>query len=598
MSTQVASLYADIGAKTDGFTKGAATVKSGLAGLSAEFITNAAVITAFSTALNFSIQEAGQAEKVDAQLGAVLASTGGAAGMARDELDQLATSLSRVSTFDDEAIKSSEALLLTFTKVGSEVFPQAEQAILDMATALGTDLQGATLQVGKALNDPIKGITALSRAGVSFSEEQKDLIKTLVESGDTMGAQKIILEELSKEFSGSATAAANTYEGQVKQLQNEVGNLAEVFGSKLIPVLADVAGGMTDFLRIQEDANQLMESGENTYRRAAIAQATIEEVTKRNSKETDSASRSYTDMAKAIGDSTGSIDELVPSIEEAEAAMKLMTETNNDMLSLTRSISDENRNYSESLIEEQDTLAELQGEIDNLIAQGYSPQGEAVQEVTDKYNDQAEKVQELKDKHADALAGIATDLMIAKLQADGFTDAEYNMAIAMLESTGQIDGAAAQTALAMDKIATAAQNAGEGGAVAFGEIMKTVMADGVISNEELQSAMDKFNTEIPKEEVSGFNEEIGVAKDEGIANMDELQSSVDSFSTEAAVAEVQELIDAINSIPDIPTTTPTALPPTIATQGRNAGIGAGSTIQNIYITSATFVGDGGQWAQI
>lgn len=254
----------------------------------------------------------------------------------------------------------------------------------------------------------------------------------------------------------------------------------------------------------------------------------------------------------------------------AAEALQEMTDKNNDLLSLTMSLSEENASYNEKLAE-----------------------------MTAKYGEASEEVTALKDAHSAALAQIATDLMIAKMQADGFTDAEYNMAIAMLESTGQIDGAAAQTALAMDKIATAANNAGEGGAVKFGEIMKTVMADGVISNEELQAAMDKFNTEIPKEEISGFNEEIGVAKDEGVANMDELQASADSFSTDAAVAEVQQLIDAINAIPDIPqTTAPANLTGTNTRGVASATGGAGSTIQNIYISSATFVGDGGQWAQI
>jgi phage-related minor tail protein len=131
-------------------------------------------------------------------------STGGAANITAKQVGDLATAISNKTGADDEAIQSGENLLLTFTNVrnevgkGNDIFNQATQLALDMSTALGTDMSSASMQLGKALNDPIKGITALSRAGVSFTAEQKDQIKTLVESGNTMDAQKIILSELAR----------------------------------------------------------------------------------------------------------------------------------------------------------------------------------------------------------------------------------------------------------------------------------------------------------------------------------------------------------------------------------------------------------------
>lgn len=223
----------------DQSAQGQQSAISGLKKLASSYLTTAAVIGGFTKAIQFSISEAMQAQRVDAQLEAVLRSTGNAAGMTKDELEELATSLSKVSIYDDEAIKSTEALLLTFTKVGEQVFPEATQAIIDMSTAMGQDLKSSTIQIGKALNDPIKGITALQRVGVAFTEDQKKMIAAMVESGDVMGAQKIILQELSTEFGGSAAAAANTYEGQITQLKNEVGNLGETIGEDLLPDLVE-----------------------------------------------------------------------------------------------------------------------------------------------------------------------------------------------------------------------------------------------------------------------------------------------------------------------------------------------------------------------
>lgn len=198
-------------------------------------------ITAAVGALGYFVKSAAESQAVAAQVEAVIKSTGGAAGVTAQEVDKLATSLALKSGVDDEAIASGQAVLLTFTNVrnevgaGNDIFNQATKTILDMSVALGTDLQSANIQVGKALNDPIKGITALTRVGVTFDEQTKKQIKTLVESGKTMEAQKIILAELRREFGGSAEAAGNTFNGKINILKVSLGNLAETIGQQLLP---------------------------------------------------------------------------------------------------------------------------------------------------------------------------------------------------------------------------------------------------------------------------------------------------------------------------------------------------------------------------
>lgn len=194
---------------------------------------------AFAGLLRSSVDEAREANKVAAQTAQVIKTTGGVAGVTADQVDALSSALSAKSGIDDDVIASSQAVLLTFTKVrnevgeGSDVFNRASEAALDMSVALKTDLQGATLQLGKALNDPIKGITALSRSGVSFTEQQKQTIKSLVESGDVLSAQKIILDELATEFGGQAEAQATAAD------KARVGwaNYKEEIGKRLVPVI-------------------------------------------------------------------------------------------------------------------------------------------------------------------------------------------------------------------------------------------------------------------------------------------------------------------------------------------------------------------------
>jgi phage-related protein len=104
-----------------------------------------------------------------------------------------------------------------------------------MSQALGQDLKSSSIQLGKALNDPTQGMTALRRVGVSFSEDQQKVIKSMQATGNLAGAQKLILEELNKEFGGSAAAAVKA-DGGITQLKNKMNDLQETIGAKLIPV--------------------------------------------------------------------------------------------------------------------------------------------------------------------------------------------------------------------------------------------------------------------------------------------------------------------------------------------------------------------------
>lgn len=183
--------------------------------------------TIIGQGLGFVIKQAMEAERIGAQLEARLKSTGGAAGVSRSQLEAFAESLQRTTTFGDDAILEMQTLLLTFTQIRGPKVADATKAILDISTAMGTDLKGAAIQVGKALNDPIKGVSALAEVGVSFTEAQKKVIRELVETGRVAEAQGIILKELSVEFGGAAEAARDTFGGALEALGNTLSDLVE-----------------------------------------------------------------------------------------------------------------------------------------------------------------------------------------------------------------------------------------------------------------------------------------------------------------------------------------------------------------------------------
>jgi hypothetical protein len=192
--------------------------------------------------------------KLNAQTEAVLKSTGGAAGVTAKHVGELADAIKEYSGIDDDAIKKGENLLLTFTNIrneagkGNDIFDQSTKILADLATAMGTEPSAAAIQLGKALNDPIKGITALTRVGVTFTQQQKDQIKAMVKAGDTAGAQKVILAELAKEFGGSAKAFGDSAAGMAAKLGNAWQDTQKALAEKVMPLLATASGAILAFL--------------------------------------------------------------------------------------------------------------------------------------------------------------------------------------------------------------------------------------------------------------------------------------------------------------------------------------------------------------
>tara|TARA_R100000654_G_scaffold32587_1_gene57607 strand:- start:6785 stop:8767 length:1983 start_codon:yes stop_codon:yes gene_type:complete len=185
-------------------------------------------ILAFGAA---SVKAFDKQQKALAQVESGLRSTGNAAGFTSEQLQKMAADLQGKTIFGDEVIlKDATAQLLTFTNISGEQFARTQEAALDLATRLDGDLKSASIQLGKALNDPVANLSALSRSGIQFSEEQKATIKSLAETNRLADAQTLILDELNKQYGGSAEAAAQAGIGGIQQLQNSLGDLGEEFG--------------------------------------------------------------------------------------------------------------------------------------------------------------------------------------------------------------------------------------------------------------------------------------------------------------------------------------------------------------------------------
>ena len=185
-----------------------------------------------------SIKAFDQQQKAIAQVEAGLKSTAGTVGFTSKELQKMAADLQKTTLFgDEEILKDSTAQLLTFTNITGKEFAKTQEVVLDLATRLDGDLKSSAIMLGKALNDPVANLSALSRAGIQFSAEQKATVKSLVETNDLAGAQTLILAELEKQYGGSAEAAAQAGMGPITQLNNQLSDLSEQIGARLVPMV-------------------------------------------------------------------------------------------------------------------------------------------------------------------------------------------------------------------------------------------------------------------------------------------------------------------------------------------------------------------------
>jgi hypothetical protein len=210
---------------------------------------------AFNAAVNMVtpfVEAAIESENAIAELEAVLKATGGAAGLTSEELQAMAGELQSITTFSDETIMAGQSMLLTFRNIGEDTFPRATEAMLDMATMFGS-VDTAAVQLGKALNDPIAGVGALSRIGIQFTEEQKTMIANFMEMGDVASAQNIILKEVEMQIGGLAEAMGETFAGKMEILKNRLGEIQEVIGRALIPILEVAVDKFMEWLPIIEE---------------------------------------------------------------------------------------------------------------------------------------------------------------------------------------------------------------------------------------------------------------------------------------------------------------------------------------------------------
>lgn len=218
--------------------------------ISAAFVAKAVID--FSKACVNAYREHNQAVSV---LNSTLEATGATAWTTSAELQNMAKELQKVTNYTADSINTMQSVLLGFKNIKGDTFEEATKAILDMATVMKMDLSSAAQSIGKALDDPIHGMDSLKKQGFNFSESQKKVIQSLLDTGDAAGAQKIILDELNGTFGGAAEAAADS----ATQIKNAWSDILQAYGQGYAEAFDSIFKGKDGKNKIAEGMEKFAE---------------------------------------------------------------------------------------------------------------------------------------------------------------------------------------------------------------------------------------------------------------------------------------------------------------------------------------------------
>jgi hypothetical protein len=232
-----------------GMSSSLGLVTSGFSGAAAA---GSAMGVAIVGGLTASIRAAEQFERLGLRTEAVIKATGGAAGLSAQQIREMSQELARGTLASTAGVEAAAQKLLTFRSIAGDTFGRTLRAAQDLAAVGFGSIDSAAVQLGKALESPIQGVSALAEVGVSFSQSQRDVIKSLVETGQAAEAQRLILAGVEQQVGGAGGAEAGGLAGAYDTLSQNaeefllaIGNVGPIhLAKRAIEELAAVMGGL------------------------------------------------------------------------------------------------------------------------------------------------------------------------------------------------------------------------------------------------------------------------------------------------------------------------------------------------------------------
>lgn len=264
-------------------------------------------------------------ENAQTQTNAVIKSTGAVAGVSAEMVRKLAEQYESLNaTVGDETIQNAENLLLTFTNIRKDAFEPTLKAALDMNAALGGGPEGLanTVQLlGRALDNPEKGLALLERRVGKFTDEEKKQIKEAVKANDLLKAQSVILEKLNLKYKDSFISGGTTTAAKVAKFGDAIEDLQRTLASGFLPVINNVADALSKTLADPKVIASVETFGKElaaliSPENIATAGAILEQVFNTAKDAAPAIAASAQIMAKVISTAVGVFKSLPPEIQQ------------------------------------------------------------------------------------------------------------------------------------------------------------------------------------------------------------------------------------------------------------------------------------------
>jgi hypothetical protein len=201
---------------------GTALGSFGTAGLAA-----AAGFAVLGAGLARGVREFAEAEVSVKRLEGVIRATGGAAGRTAEDIQGLADRMAQTRLVTPEQVQDAAGVLLTFRSVVGDTFDDAIGLAQDLSSVFGGDMRSSATLLGKALEDPIEGLSALRRVGVTFTASQQEVIRAFVDTGDKASAQAEVLKGVARQVGGAGASEGDSLAGAFHRAGEAAGNFFE-----------------------------------------------------------------------------------------------------------------------------------------------------------------------------------------------------------------------------------------------------------------------------------------------------------------------------------------------------------------------------------
>lgn len=184
--------------------------------------------------------------QVETKLQNNLMATGKATQSNVNDLKDYASHLQKVGVIGDEVGMAGMAQLATFNLTSASIKTLSD-GMYNLAVnqkgvnATQEDMMGYANMIGKAMQGQA---TALTRVGVTMNEHQKKIIET----GTEQEKASVIAEVLKNNYGNLNEEIANTPEGKAAQLANDFGDLKELMGNLLLPIVSELVGWLQNLV--------------------------------------------------------------------------------------------------------------------------------------------------------------------------------------------------------------------------------------------------------------------------------------------------------------------------------------------------------------